>query len=53
MTLKAKYGKVLPELADPEDRGPSSISEATGDKNEKLLTAKFSIHQNSLDDTKK
>lgn len=34
--LQAKYGKILPELADPEERGPSSISEATEDKNDIL-----------------
>lgn len=31
--LKTKYGKSLPEPVDPEERGPSSISEATEDKN--------------------
>ena len=34
--LKAKYGKILPELAEPEERGPSSISEAKEDKNDML-----------------
>lgn len=45
--LKAKYGKILPELADPDDRGPSGISEATEDKNEMLLMLKNPIHPNS------
>lgn len=34
--IKAKYGKILPELADPEERGPSSISEAKEDKADML-----------------
>lgn len=32
---KAKYGKISPEPVDPDDRGPSSISEATEDKKER------------------
>ncbi len=32
MAFEATKGKILPELADPEERGPSSISEATVDK---------------------
>lgn len=32
-SLQPEYGKCLPELNDPEERGPSSISAATEDKN--------------------
>lgn len=38
--LHTKYGKkILPELGDPEERGPSSISEAAGDKNKRIINA--------------
>lgn len=38
--LHTKYGKkILPELGDPEERGPSSISEAVGDRNKRIINA--------------
>lgn len=42
--IKAKYGKILPELADPEERGPSSISEAKEDKADMLYMLDNTTH---------
>lgn len=44
VTWQAKYGKILPEPVDPDDRGPSSISEATEDKNETLIKLMKPVH---------
>lgn len=32
---EAKYGKISPEPVDPDDRGPSGISEAIEDRKER------------------